>query len=105
MREAVYTELWISLGSLLRSYTAAHGLHLKREASVELTEGKIIVRHGEKWLRLDRSYAILTWTRENGIMGTLELTEAGTLRSSIREEAMDLAAERWARELMLGPTR
>jgi hypothetical protein len=36
----------------LRSYTAAHGLHSKREADVELTEEKITVSHGEKWLRL-----------------------------------------------------
>jgi hypothetical protein len=33
-------------------------------------------------------------------MGTLELTESGTLRSSTQEEAMDLAAEQWAREIM-----
>jgi hypothetical protein len=34
-------------------------------------------------------------------MGTMELTESGTLRSATNEEAMDLAAEQWARELML----
>jgi hypothetical protein len=93
-------EFWISLASLLRSYTAAHGLPSKREATVELTGEKITVRHGKKWLRLDRNYAILTWTRENGSRGTLELTEAGTLRSETQEEAMDLAAEQWARDLM-----
>ncbi len=103
--EALWAELFSSLGSLLRSYTAVHGLHLKREASVDLAGEEMTVRHDKKWLRLTRNHAILTWTRENGIMGTLELTEAGTLRSSIREEAMDLAAERWARELMLEPTR
>ncbi len=94
-------ELWTSLASLLRSYTAAHGLHSNREATVELTEEKITVRHGKKWLCLDRNHAILTWTRENGSMGTLELTESGTLRSGAQEEAMDLAAEQWARDLML----
>jgi hypothetical protein len=96
----LFAELWTSLASLLRSYTAAHGLHLKREAAVELTEKTITVRHGEKWLRLIRNHAILTWKRENGSMGTLELTESGTLRSSTHEEAMDLAAEQWAREIM-----
>ncbi len=99
--EALWAELWTSLASLLRSYTAAHGLHSKREAAVELTEEKITVRHNEKWLRLIRNHAILTWTRENGTMGSLELTEAGTLRSSTHEEAMDMTAEQWARELML----
>jgi hypothetical protein len=98
--ESVYAELWISLASLLRSYTAAHGLHLKREADVLLTEETITVGHGEKWLRLIRNHSILTWTRENGSMGTMELTESGTLRSSTHEEAMDLVAEQWAREIM-----
>jgi hypothetical protein len=78
---------------------------LKREAAIELTEEQIIVRHGEKWMRLIRNHAILTWTRENGSMGTMELTESGTLRSGTQEEAMDLAAEQWARELMLESPR
>ena len=30
------TELWVSLASLLRSYTAAHGLNGNRQATVEL---------------------------------------------------------------------
>jgi hypothetical protein len=98
---AVFVELWISFASLLRSYTAAHGLHIKQEATVELTEETITVRHGEKWLRLIRKHAILNWTRENGSMGTMELTEAGNLRSGTHEEAMDLTAEQWAREIML----
>lgn len=98
--EALWTELFASLGSLLRSYTAVHGLHLKRQADVSLTEEAITVRHGEKWLRLIRNHEILTWTREDGRMGTLELTESGTLRSDRNEEAMDLAAEQWAREIM-----
>jgi hypothetical protein len=93
-------ELWISLASLLRSYTAAHGLHANREAVVDLTEETITVRHNEKWLRLDRSNSTVTWTRENGNMGSLQLTESGTLRNADNEEAMDLAAEQWARELM-----
>ena len=103
--EALWAELWTSLASLLRSYTAAHGLHLGQEAVVELTEEEIIVRHGEKWLRLIRDHAFLTWTRENGSMGMLELTESGNLRSSAHEEAMDLTAEQWAREIMLESKR
>jgi hypothetical protein len=94
-------EFWISLASLLRSYTAMHGLHAKREAVVELTDEEITVRHGVKWLRLDRNNSTITWTRENGSMGSLQLTESGTLRTADREEAMDLVAEQWARDLML----
>ena len=99
----VYAELWVSIASLLRSYTAAHGLNRDRQATVELGEERITVRHGENWLDLRRSGSIVTWHRENGNSGELELTEAGTLRSGrVREEELDMAAEAWARELMRG---
>jgi hypothetical protein len=97
---AVYAELWVSLASLLRSYTAAHGLNGNRQATVELGEERIMVRHGEKWLDLQRSGERVNWLRENGSSGVLELTESGTLRSNTSEEEMDMAAEAWARELM-----
>jgi hypothetical protein len=96
----VFAELWISLASLLRSYTAVHGLHRNRLATVEAVEEEISVRHGGKWLRLERKVAIVTWTRENGSSGRMEISEAGRLRSGTSEEEMDLAAEAWARELM-----
>ena len=97
----VYGELWVSLASLLRSYTAAHGLNGNRQATVELGEVEITVRHGNAWLSLSRSGAQVRWQREDGSSGTLELTEAGRLRSANgEEEEMDMAAESWARELM-----
>jgi hypothetical protein len=98
----LYAELWTSLASLLRSYTAAHGLNASQPATVDSTNEKITARYGKKWLILTRNHAIVTWTRENGSMGTLEFNNSGNLRASKIEEAMDLAAERWARELMLG---
>ena len=101
LSEELCTELWVSLASLLRSYTALHGLPTKREAAIEQSEDKITVIHNEKWLRLTRNHAILIWMRENGTMGTLELTKSGTLRGDNSEEALDLAAEQWARDLML----
>ena len=101
LQRQLFAELFTSLASLLRSYIAVHGLHAKREATVEQTEDKITVIHNEKWLRLTRNHAILTWMRENGTMGTLELTKSGTLRGDNGDEAMDLAAEQWARDLML----
>ena len=100
MGDRVYVELWVSLASLLRSYTAAHGLNGSRQATVELGEDKILVRHGDDWLDLTRSGATVIWLREDGRTGTLELTEAGTLRGQASEEEMDMAAEAWARELM-----
>ncbi len=98
--EQVYIELWVSLASLLRSYTAAHGLNGNRQATVELGENRITVRHGGKWLELERSGSAITWRRDDTQTGTLELTEAGCLRSGDNEEEMDFAAEAWARELM-----
>jgi len=98
--EQVWAELWVSLASLLRSYTAAHGLNGNRQATVELGEERILVRHGEDWLDLARHGAVVNWKREDGRHGTLELTEAGRLRGNSGEEEMDMAAEAWARELM-----
>jgi hypothetical protein len=97
---AVYIELWVSLASLLRSYTAVHGLNGDRQATVELGEERITVRYGDRWLDLKRNGASVMWRRENENSGMLELTEAGRLQSSERDEEMDLVAEAWARELM-----
>jgi hypothetical protein len=97
----LYVELWVSLASLLRSYTAAHGLNGNRQATVELGEEKILVRQGELWLELTRSGARVAWQREDGRQGKLEFTLHGRLRQpGAEEEEMDMAAERWARELI-----
>lgn len=99
----VAAELWVSLASLLRSYTAAHGLNGDRQATVELGETHITVRHGAKWLDLKRDGAQVAWKREDGKSGMAELTEAGRLRAlepAGSEEELDMAAEAWARELM-----
>jgi hypothetical protein len=107
--ELVWVELWVSLASLLRSYTAAHGLNGNRQATVELGEERITVRHGDAWLELNRSGPAITWRRDDGRSGVLELTEAGRLRDPKsqnrdlghpNEEEMDMTAEAWARELM-----
>ncbi|HWA94518.1 MAG TPA: hypothetical protein VG844_07935 [Terracidiphilus sp.] len=100
LREQIYVELWVSLASLLRSYTAAHGLNKDRQATVELGEERITVRHGDSWLDLKRDGSTVRWSREDGSKGELELTEAGTLKTNASDEAMDLVAEAWARELM-----
>ena len=113
--EKLYVELWVSLASLLRSYTAAHGLNGNRQATVELGEVKILVRHGDEWLNLERNGAHVRWQRSDGRIGQLEFTEAGQLRGGTGEEGlvgkegrvsnegleeMDMIAERWARDLM-----
>ena len=98
--ERLWREFWVSLASLLRSYTAAHGLNRKEQATVELGEEKIIVRIGERWLRLDRTGCEVTWSREKATNGTMQFTEDGKLKSKAGEEEMDMQAEAWARELM-----
>jgi hypothetical protein len=98
--EALRSELWTSLASLLRAYTAMYGLSSPHQAIVDLSNEKIIVRVNEKWLILTRDHQIVNWTRENGSSGSLELTDAGVLVNTNGEQAMDLAVEDWARELM-----
>lgn len=103
--DSLWREFWVSLASLLRSYTAVHGLHKTRQATVELGENRILVRRGDDWLDLERSGASVRWRRAGGAHRTLEFTKAGRLRNAeseqVGEEEMDLAAEAWARELML----
>ena len=98
----LYLELWVSLASLLRSYTAAHGLNKDTQATVELGEERIPLRHGDAWLDLERDGPLIRWKRNNGSTGTLQFTEAGQLKTNEGEleEEMDMVAEAWARELM-----
>ena len=104
----LWPELWVSLASLLRSYTAAHGLNRKEQAMVELGDDHIVVRIADRWLRLDRSQAEIIWTRDNSASGLMRFTIEGKLQTQVGnepnedlEEEMDMQAESWARELML----
>ncbi len=99
--ERVWTELWVSLASLLRSYTAAHGLNGSRQATVELGEERIVVRLGERWLRLERSGAEIDCRREDGAGWRMQFSEDGRIGSETGAwMEMDMRAESWARELM-----
>jgi hypothetical protein len=99
--EAHFAEFWISLASLLRSYTALHGMSGDRHADIQASSKSITIRHDKKSLVLERDHANVMWARENGKSGALEFTDHGTLLGDAGEEPMDLFAERWARELML----
>jgi transposase InsO family protein len=98
--EQLWNELWVSLASLLRSYTAVHGLSSSRQATVELGEKRILARFGTNWLELRREGSRVSWRREEVRSGDLELTETGRLLGNSGEVEMDMAAEAWARELM-----
>ena len=99
-------ELWCSFVSLIRSYTAAHGLNGSRQAVLEVSEHGLLVRAGERLLTLRFDGAQGSWQRESGaaIDFTLDehgrvLQRSGAEGSGILEE-MDMVAERLAREIM-----
>jgi len=99
--ERLWCELWVSLASLLRSYTAAYGLNQAEQAMVELGEERITVRVNNRWLSLNRNEAQLLWATESGAAGELQFTVHGRLKSPAGdEEEMDMQAEAWARDLM-----
>jgi hypothetical protein len=107
--EQLYIELWVSLASLLRSYTAAHGLNGNRQATVELGEATILVRHGDHWLDLERRGKAVNWKSSGGSVGTLEFTEDGRLlgaeagletNANAAAQEMDMVAESWAAQIM-----
>ncbi len=98
-------ELWVSLASLLRSYTAAHGLNRREQATVELSETRILVRCGERWLRLERNLesdvdAVQGRTHAGERM-LLRWSDEGELKTETGSKVpMDLQAEEWSRELV-----
>ena len=97
MTPAVHTELWTSWASLLRSYAAAHGLNAPRHAIVEVGAAEITLRVGHRWLRFTPELI----EEQGGPSRPFHLNENGTVTlAEGPEEEMDLAAERFARELM-----
>ena len=98
--EQLWGELWVSLASVIRCYSVAHGLNRSLQVAIEHDGERILARYGDKWLDLKRNGATVSWEREDGSQGIVELTEAGRLKSNSAEQEMDLAAEAWARELM-----
>lgn len=94
---AVHAELWTSWASLLRSYAAAHGLNAPQHAVVEVSRDTITLRVGARWLRFDHSSVLGSELAES----TFALREDGTVVfGEDSPEEMDMAAERFARELL-----
>ena len=93
---SVHRELWISWGSLLRSYAAAHGLHSGQFAVIEFGEEAIVVRAGTRWVRFTED----GMERSEGSREAFALREDGTVELDSKIDEMDFAAERITRELM-----
>ncbi len=97
MTNSLHTELWTSWASLLRSYAAAHGLNSTQHAVVEVSADEITLRVGTHWLR----FTAATLQHDDAAPVPFNLQENGTVRLNHGpEEEMDIAAERFAREMM-----
>ena len=99
MTPQLHTELWTSWASLLRSYTAAHGLSSPHHAVVEVGPDEIILRVDTRWLR----FTPTTLTNSAGAQTPFALEENGTASLNGTNEEMDLLAERVARQMMSPP--
>jgi len=97
MTPQLHTELWTSWASLLRSYAAAHGLNSTQHAVVEVSADEITLRVGTHWLR----FTATALEHDDATPETFTLHENGTVSIDNQpEEEMDIAAERFAREMM-----
>ena len=93
-------ELWTSFISLIRSYTAAHGLNGTRQAVLEVSEHYLLVRAGERLLTVRFDGQRGSWERESGTTTEFALDQHGRLVIDGEVEEMDIVAERLAREIM-----
>jgi hypothetical protein len=97
----VYAEFWSSFISLMRSYTAAHGLNRGEQAILEVSGDAMLVRVGDRWLSFRRDGAEGQWDRENGQRVRFHFDEGGRIVVHGHAEEMDVIAEKLAREVML----
>ncbi len=93
-------ELWISFVSLIRSYTAAHGLNGTRQAVLEVSEHSLLVRAGDRLLAIQFDGERGSFVRETGSSTEFTLDEHGRIVIGNTSEEMDIVAERLAREIM-----
>lgn len=94
-----YVELWTSFASLLQSYTAAHGLNLETQATVEVSSECIVLRAQNRWLEITHHGSEGKLQREDGSCASLHMQLDGQLGMNEGFEEMDVVAERLAREI------
>ena len=83
---------------MLRVYAAAHGLTSTQHAVVEVGAEEIVLRVGGNWTRFTRD----GMTTNEGASLPFSLEEDGRVRIGEHEDEMDMAAEKVAREMLLG---
>ena len=96
INDQLHRELWTSWASLLRSYSAAHGLNSRHHAVVEVGADEITLRVASRWLRFTHDLV----EDSEGTRSTFSLQENGTVKLREHTQEMDLAAEQLAREMM-----
>lgn len=97
---AVSRELWSSFVSLVRSYTAAHSLNGTRQAVLEVSGDRLLVRAGERLLTIRFAGEHGSVAREGGAPIPFTLDEHGRITIEGATEEMDMVAERLAREIL-----
>ncbi len=94
--ERVFTELWTSFASQIRSYAAAHGLNSRHHAVVEVGPEIIILRVNTRWLQFTHS----EMTEDSSQSQPFRINIDGTVTIGEVTEDMDFTAERLTRELL-----
>jgi len=95
-KERVFSELWTSFASQIRSYAAAHGLNSRHHAVVEVGLDIITLRVNTRWVRFTHS----GMTGDDSELQPFEIHEDGTVTIGAVTEHMDMTAERLTRELL-----
>jgi hypothetical protein len=85
---------------MLRVYAAAHGMNSPHHAVVEVGRDEIVLRVDTRWVR----FTAETMETSGGERAGFALLEDGTVRTGDVTDEMDMAAERVAREMLIGKT-
>lgn len=90
-------ELWTSWASMLRVYSAAHGLASKRHAVVEVGAEEIVLRVDSRWA----CFTHQKMTTSEGFLVSFAMEVDGRVRIGDVTEDMDMAAEEVARRMLI----
>lgn len=90
-------ELWTSWASMLRVYSAAHGLSSLHHAVVEVGAEEILLRVDQRWTRFTYDQQATS----DGQESVFALNEDGSVTIDDVTEEMDMAAERVARGMFV----
>lgn len=94
--DGLLRELWTSWASMLRVYSAAHGLNSEHHAVVEVGAEEIVLRVDMRWVRFRRN----GMTNSEGFAAGFALEEDGRVRIGDVTKEMDVAAEEVARGML-----